>query len=102
LWGGDGVAGGLEFSDGSVVAAFGLLVAVEVFFAEVVVDLAGVQHVPGGDEHGVGDCDGGFLVSSPAGHAPVAGCEERSLRPGCRFGGLDHRRAEVTAALAGA
>lgn len=33
LWGGDCVAGGLEFGDGSLVAAFGLLVAVVVFFA---------------------------------------------------------------------
>ena len=70
--------------------------------AEVVVDLAGEQHVMGGDEHRVGDGDDGLVRAAPAGDAVVAGRQKVFFVSRRGPGGLDQGGAQKAAAVAGA
>jgi hypothetical protein len=97
----DVVAEGLELGDEALGGAFGVA-ALEVVAAEVVVGLAGGEHVPVGDQHRVFDgaeraavADPGFEAFVLGGEVAVAGAD-RGQR------GLLERDPEPFGAVAGA
>src|SRR3954464_7445287 len=75
----DGVAEAFELGDEASGLSFGVAARVEVG-AGVAVGLAGLEHVPGGGEHRVGDRGGGLVVSA-------AGAQALVLRGGGGGGG---------------
>src|SRR4051794_34439418 len=94
-WGGWRGGGGIEWRAVGVLA--GVVVA-----AEVVVELAGLEHVPGGGENRVADGDDGLGVSAAPAEALVVGGEVGVLGSGGRERGFGERGTQPFRALAGA
>ena len=73
---GDVVAEGFELADGAG-PGLGRVAPGEVVGAEVAVELAGGEHVPGRDEYGVFECDDGFDPAAAGGKTLVFGGQVR-------------------------
>src|SRR3954464_10102088 len=97
----DVVSEGLELGDEAFGGAFGVA-ALEVVAAEVVVGLAGSEHVPVGDEHGVFDGAERAAVSEARFQAPVLGGEVTVAGADGGQRGLFERDPEPLVAVAGA
>src|SRR3954470_13092877 len=96
----DVVSEGFELGDEALGVAFG--VALEVVAAEVVVGLAGAEHVPVGDQHRVFDGAERAAVGDAGLEALVLGGEVAAFAADRRQGGFFERDAEPFGALAGA
>src|SRR5215217_3156444 len=96
----DVVAESLELGDEAFGVAFGVA-ALEVVAAEVVVGLAGGEHVPVGDEHGVFDGAERAAVPEVWPEAPVLGGEIAVAGADGGQGGLFERDREPLGAVAG-
>src|SRR5581483_3125065 len=83
---GDSVSECFELGDESLGGSFGVAFA-EVVAAEVVVGLAGAEHVPVGDEHRVLDGEERAAVADRGSEALVLGLEVAAFGPGRGEGG---------------
>ena len=98
---GDCVAEVLELFNEAVLATVGVAAAGEVVAAEVVVVGVVGEEVPGDDQDGVADGDGGLLLADPSGEPPELGGEVGVARAGGRPGALVEDLAEPPVALVG-
>jgi len=94
------VAERLELTDEAFGEAVGVL-AGEVVAAEAAVELAGLEHVPGGGQDRVADGGDGLWVAAAAAQALVLGGQVGVLGSSGGERGLGQRRAQPLGALAG-
>src|SRR5512144_2537250 len=97
----DVVSEGLELGDEALGVAFGVA-ALEVVAAEVAVGLAGAEHVPVGDEHGVLDRAERASMADPGLETLVLGGQVGVFGADGGERGFFERDPEELAALAGA